>query len=145
MGQLALLGPGGEFSRGLGRGAQTQRDQLHPCRGPSRGGDETRADCAYRQGDAGRGDRAQDHTYEKVLANIEEVRSREGYVIAVASEGDTEISSIADEVIRVPQTLPILSPLVTSIPLQLMAYYAALGRGCDVDMPRNLAKSVTVE
>lgn len=87
----------------------------------------------------------QDHTYEKVLANIEEVRSREGYVIAIASEGDKAISSIADEVIRVPQTLPILSPLVTSIPLQLMAYHAALGRGCDVDRPRNLAKSVTVE
>jgi glucosamine--fructose-6-phosphate aminotransferase (isomerizing) len=87
----------------------------------------------------------QDHTYDKVLANIEEVRSREGYVIAIASEGDKAISSIADEVIRVPQTLPILSPLVTSIPLQLMAYHAALGRGCDVDRPRNLAKSVTVE
>ncbi len=87
----------------------------------------------------------QDHTYDKVLANIEEVRSREGYVIAIASEGDEEISSIADDVIRVPQTLPILSPLVTSIPLQLLAYHAAIGRGCNVDKPRNLAKSVTVE
>ncbi len=87
----------------------------------------------------------QDHTYDKVLANIEEVRSREGYVIAIASDGDDAISSIADEVIRVPQTLPILSPLVTTIPLQLMAYHAAIGRGCNVDKPRNLAKSVTVE
>jgi glucosamine--fructose-6-phosphate aminotransferase (isomerizing) len=86
-----------------------------------------------------------DRTYEKVLANIEEVRSREGQIIAVATEGDTELAGIADHVLYVPATLPILSPLVTSIPLQLLAYHTAVARGHDVDKPRNLAKSVTVE
>jgi glucosamine--fructose-6-phosphate aminotransferase (isomerizing) len=87
----------------------------------------------------------QDNTYEKVLSNIHEVRSREGHVIAVATEGDTLIGSQADEVIEVPRTHPLLSPLVAAIPLQLLAYYAALARGHNVDKPRNLAKSVTVE
>ncbi len=87
----------------------------------------------------------QDHTYDKVLANIEEVKSRGGRVIAVANEGDTELARLADEVLIVPKTLPILSPLITTIPLQLMAYHAAVARGRDVDKPRNLAKSVTVE
>ncbi len=86
-----------------------------------------------------------DHTYDKIVANIEEVRSRDGRVIAVANEGDTRLERIADEVIFVPQTLPLLSPLLTSIPLQLLAYHAAVVRGHDVDKPRNLAKSVTVE
>jgi len=86
-----------------------------------------------------------DHTYDKVLSNIEEVRGRGGRIIAVASEGDDEIGRIADEVLRVPETLPLLSPLLTVVPLQLMAYHAALLRGMNVDKPRNLAKSVTVE
>lgn len=86
-----------------------------------------------------------DHTYDKVLANIEEVRGRRGRIIAVATEGDTSIARIADEVIHVPETHPLLSPLVTTVPLQLLAYHAALARGMDVDKPRNLAKSVTVE
>jgi glucosamine--fructose-6-phosphate aminotransferase (isomerizing) len=86
-----------------------------------------------------------DNTYDKVLSNIHEVRSREGYVVAVATEGDTSIRGLADEVIFVPRTDPLLAPLVATIPLQLLAYHAALARGHDVDKPRNLAKSVTVE
>ncbi len=86
-----------------------------------------------------------DHLYEKVISNIEEVRSRGGHVIAVATEGDTEIRRFSDDVIYVPQVPDLLQPLVTVIPLQLLAYHAAVLRGCDVDKPRNLAKSVTVE
>jgi len=86
-----------------------------------------------------------DHTYDKVLANIEEVRSRKGCVIAVATEGDSALDGLCEEVIYVPATLPLLSPLLTAIPLQLLAYHAAVLRGHDVDRPRNLAKSVTVE
>ena len=83
--------------------------------------------------------------YEKVLSNIEEVRTRGGHVIAVATEGDTQITRLAEDVIYVPDVAEPLSPLLTVVPLQLMAYYAALARGHDVDKPRNLAKSVTVE
>lgn len=86
-----------------------------------------------------------DHTFDKVLANIEEVRGRGGRVVAVTSEGTSDLDQLADDVIRVPSTLPILSPLLTTIPLQLLAYHAALLRGQNVDKPRNLAKSVTVE
>jgi glutamine---fructose-6-phosphate transaminase (isomerizing) len=83
--------------------------------------------------------------YGKVVSNIEEVRSRGGRIIAVATEGDTEITRIADHVFYVPDTPDPLQPLVTVVPLQLVAYYAALCRGSNVDKPRNLAKSVTVE
>ncbi len=83
--------------------------------------------------------------YGKVVSNIEEVRSRGGRIIAVATDGDTEIRRLADHVFYVPDTPDPLQPLVTVVPLQLMAYYAALCRGCNVDKPRNLAKSVTVE
>jgi glucosamine--fructose-6-phosphate aminotransferase (isomerizing) len=86
-----------------------------------------------------------DGVYEKILSNIAEVKARRGKVIAVANEGDTEIGETADHVIYVPATLPSLSPLLTIIPLQLLAYYVAVRRGCDIDKPRNLAKSVTVE
>lgn len=83
--------------------------------------------------------------YEKVVSNIEEVRSRGGHVIAVATEGDTEIGQIAEDVIYIPPVPEALSPMVAVVPLQLIAYHAALLRGHDVDKPRNLAKSVTVE
>ena len=86
-----------------------------------------------------------DHLYEKVISNIEEVRSRGGRVIAVATEGDDHICELAEEVLYVPPVPEPLAPLVTVIPLQLLAYHAAVLRGCDVDKPRNLAKSVTVE
>jgi len=86
-----------------------------------------------------------DHTYGKIMSNIEEVRSRDGRVIAIATQPDKALERIAEEVMYVPPTLGALSPLVTSIPLQLLAYHTALVRGHDVDKPRNLAKSVTVE
>jgi glucosamine--fructose-6-phosphate aminotransferase (isomerizing) len=86
-----------------------------------------------------------DHTYDKVIANIEEVKGRYGSIIAIATEGDEYLAQLADAVIYVPKTNPLLSPLVTTVPLQLMAYYAAVARGHNVDRPRNLAKSVTVE
>lgn len=86
-----------------------------------------------------------DNTTDKVIANIEEVRVRGGHVIAIATEGDSALAAVADDVVFVPKVLSPLSPLVTTVPLQLIAYHAALQRGHDVDRPRNLAKSVTVE
>src|ERR1043165_3435930 len=83
--------------------------------------------------------------YEKIVSNIQEVKARKGKVIAVVNKGDKVISDLADHVIEVPETEEILSPLVTIIPLQLLAYHIAIFRGCNVDQPRNLAKSVTVE
>ncbi len=83
--------------------------------------------------------------YEKVLSNIEEVRSRGGHVIAVATEGDTEIADLCEDVFYVPDVPETLQPMLTVVPLQLLAYHAAVLRGKDVDKPRNLAKSVTVE
>lgn len=83
--------------------------------------------------------------YEKVLSNIQEVKAREGYVIAIVSEGDEKIARIADHVIEIPETEEPLTPLLSVIPLQLLSYYIAVKRGCNVDQPRNLAKSVTVE
>jgi len=87
----------------------------------------------------------QDVTYQKILSNIEEVRSRGGEVIAVVNQCDPQLARLASEIIHVPATLPLLSPLLSSVPLQLLAYHAALVRGLNVDKPRNLAKSVTVE
>jgi glutamine---fructose-6-phosphate transaminase (isomerizing) len=84
-------------------------------------------------------------TYDKVISNIEESRAREARVIAVATEGDTAIAQHADEVFYVPAAPELLSPLLSVLPLQLLAYHAAVVRGCNVDQPRNLAKSVTVE
>ena len=84
-------------------------------------------------------------TYEKVISNIQEVRARDAYVIAVATEGDTGIVNHAERVLRVPAAPEIFAPLLSIIPLQLVSYHVALARGCNVDQPRNLAKSVTVE
>jgi glutamine---fructose-6-phosphate transaminase (isomerizing) len=83
--------------------------------------------------------------YEKTMSNIQEVTARSGRVIAVATEGDTTIGSLVEHVIHVPPAFELLSPLIEIVPLQLLAYYIAVRRGCDVDQPRNLAKSVTVE
>jgi glucosamine--fructose-6-phosphate aminotransferase (isomerizing) len=83
--------------------------------------------------------------YEKVVSNIEEVKARNGKIIAIVTEGDTAVKAIADFVIEVPESEDALSPLLTTIPLQLLSYYIAIMRGCNVDQPRNLAKSVTVE
>jgi glutamine---fructose-6-phosphate transaminase (isomerizing) len=86
-----------------------------------------------------------DQTIDKVTSNIQEIKARKGKVIAIVSEGDTEITEIADHTIEVPETFPEFSVLLGVVPLQLFAYHVAVLRGCDVDQPRNLAKSVTVE
>ena len=86
-----------------------------------------------------------DDSYDKVVSNIQEIKARDGKMIAVTSAGNDGIRKLADEVIEVPETLDLLSPLLTVIPLQLFAYYCAARRGCEIDKPRNLAKSVTVE
>jgi glucosamine--fructose-6-phosphate aminotransferase (isomerizing) len=87
----------------------------------------------------------QHSSYEKVISNIQEVKARKGHVIAIVTEGDTEVRNMADYVIEIPQTNEAFVPLVATIPLQLLAYHIAVMRGCNVDQPRNLAKSVTVE
>ncbi|MDI6642266.1 MAG: SIS domain-containing protein, partial [Elusimicrobiota bacterium] len=87
----------------------------------------------------------EDELYHKMLNNIEEVAARKGIIIAIATEGDEKISEIAKEVIYVPACEQDVSPIVTVLPLQLLAYHIAVKLGCDVDKPRNLAKSVTVE
>ena len=83
--------------------------------------------------------------YEKVVSNVQEIKSRQGKILAIVTEGDNEVAHIADHVIEIPETSEPLSPLLTTIPLQLLSYHIALMRGCNVDQPRNLAKSVTVE
>ncbi|MGB5646338.1 glutamine--fructose-6-phosphate transaminase (isomerizing) [Muriicola sp.] len=83
--------------------------------------------------------------YEKVVSNIQEIKSRKGKIIAIVTEGDTQVRELADHVIEVPETFESLTPLLTTIPLQLLSYHIAVMRGCNVDQPRNLAKSVTVE
>src|SRR5262249_46279302 len=86
-----------------------------------------------------------DSMYDKNMSNIEEIKALRGQVLAIATQGDKEIARKADDVLYVPQTLECLQPLLTVVPLQLLAYHIAVIRGCDVDKPRNLAKSVTVE
>ena len=83
--------------------------------------------------------------YEKVLSNIQEIKSRDGKIVAIVSEGDETVASIANHVIEIPNVSECLTPILATIPLQLLSYYIAIIRGCDVDQPRNLAKSVTVE
>src|ERR1035441_8871710 len=87
----------------------------------------------------------QDAMYDKTMANLAMIRARKGPVIALATEGDRQIKKVADDVIYLPPTLDLLNPILASVPLQLFAYHIAVTRGCDVDKPRNLAKSVTVE
>jgi glucosamine--fructose-6-phosphate aminotransferase (isomerizing) len=86
-----------------------------------------------------------DAVHSKIVSNIEEVKARGGKVIALINEGDSEIQRLADATFTIPETLDLLTPILTSIPLQLLSYYVAVSRGCNVDQPRNLAKSVTVE
>ena len=83
--------------------------------------------------------------YDKVVSNIQEIKSRSGKIIAIVTQGDTQVRDLADHVIEIPDTLEALTPLLTTIPLQLLSYHIAVMRGCNVDQPRNLAKSVTVE
>jgi glucosamine--fructose-6-phosphate aminotransferase (isomerizing) len=86
-----------------------------------------------------------DDVYEKVVSNIQEVKARGGRLIAIVTEGDKEVAQIADHVIEIPRCVDALAPLLSVVPLQLLSYRIAVLRGCDVDQPRNLAKSVTVE
>jgi glucosamine--fructose-6-phosphate aminotransferase (isomerizing) len=86
-----------------------------------------------------------DGTYAKIVSNVQEVKARGGRIIAVVTEGDEEITALADHVFTIPETIDPLTPVLSVLPLQLFAYYIAVARGCDVDKPRNLAKSVTVE
>jgi glucosamine--fructose-6-phosphate aminotransferase (isomerizing) len=86
-----------------------------------------------------------DAVYSKVLSNVEEVKARRGRVLAIVNDGDSEVARLADHVIEVPKTDDMLTPILSVVPLQLLAYHIAVLRGCDVDKPRNLAKSVTVE
>ncbi len=86
-----------------------------------------------------------DHLYEKIVNNVQQVKARHGSVIAIVTQGDEEIKNIADHVIEVPDVPECLTPIITSVPLQLLSYYIAINKGKNVDMPRNLAKSVTVE
>lgn len=83
--------------------------------------------------------------YEKIISNMQEVKSRNGRILAIVTEGDKQVKAIADSVIEVPQTLNALVPLLSVVPLQILAYYVAVDKGLNVDMPRNQAKSVTVE
>ena len=87
----------------------------------------------------------QDQLFDKMLSNIKEVKARGAYVVAIAKEGNREIEKSADKVIYIPDTLDVLTPMLSVIQMQLFAYYVAIARGCDVDKPKNLAKSVTVE
>lgn len=86
-----------------------------------------------------------DHLYDKIVSNVQQVKARGGNIIAIVTEGDTTIRNIADHVLEVPEVPECLTPIITSVPLQLLSYYIAINKGKDVDMPRNLAKSVTVE
>ncbi|MDD2304115.1 MAG: glutamine--fructose-6-phosphate transaminase (isomerizing) [Prolixibacteraceae bacterium] len=88
---------------------------------------------------------AKDHYYEKIVSNIQEVKARKGNIIAVVTEGDTGLTNMVNDLFEIPKSHPAVSPLLAIIPLQLFSYYIAVMRGCDVDQPRNLAKSVTVE
>jgi glucosamine--fructose-6-phosphate aminotransferase (isomerizing) len=82
---------------------------------------------------------------DKTISNIQEVRARQAYVLGIAVEGDQDTGKHCDVLFTVPRTHPLLTPVLAVLPLQIIAYYAAVARGCDVDKPRNLAKSVTVE
>ena len=86
-----------------------------------------------------------DAIFQKVRSNMQEVKARGGQIIAVTTEGNGDLGGLVDHQLRVPATSPLLSPVLTTLPLQLLAYHIAVLRGCDVDQPRNLAKSVTVE
>ena len=88
---------------------------------------------------------AQSRIYEKMLSNIQEIHARRGKLVILATEGDDTINQLSKEIIYIPRVNEFLSPLLTILPLQLLAYFIAVKRGCDVDQPRNLAKSVTVE
>jgi glucosamine--fructose-6-phosphate aminotransferase (isomerizing) len=92
-----------------------------------------------------KGDAGSELRYEKTHSNIVEVKARDGIIVSVLTEGDTMSSKVSNHVIEIPETSDLLGPILSIVPLQLLSYHIAVRRGCDVDQPRNLAKSVTVE
>jgi glucosamine--fructose-6-phosphate aminotransferase (isomerizing) len=84
-------------------------------------------------------------TYEKVISNIQEVKARKGRIISIITQGDVTVKGLSDFYIEIPEVKEMLVPILATVPLQLLAYHIAINRGCNVDQPRNLAKSVTVE
>lgn len=139
------LGRGAQLSRGFGGGIEVERNILYTCRGyPA--AEMKHGPIALIDSDMPVVVIATHNAmYEKVRSNIQEIKARQGRVIALVSKGDRTISKIADSVIELPDTLECLEPLLATIPLQLLAYHIAVCKGKDVDQPRNLAKSVTVE
>jgi glucosamine--fructose-6-phosphate aminotransferase (isomerizing) len=151
--RFPVPGPRRAFPHRARRRAQAEGDFLHPRRRLSGRRDEARAQRADRReaagGGAGHARSASAESrllYEKTLSNIQEVKAREGIVVALVTEGDDKVRKTgADHVIEIPPTRELLTPILEIVPLQLLAYHIAVRRGCDVDQPRNLAKSVTVE
>ena len=147
--RLPLSRPRHQLPDRARRRAQAEGNLLHPRRRLSGRRDEARADRAHRRAHAGRRDRAARPVFEKMIGNMQEVKARGGSVIALTTRGDDKLRAILDPerdfVLEVPRTPPLLTPIVMVVPLQLLAYDIAVRRGCDVDQPRNLAKSVTVE
>ena len=142
---IFISGQTREFSFSPGRSVKTKRDFLYPAEGYAAGEmkhgpialiDEYRAVVCISP---------DSHVYEKMVSNIQEIRARQGKIIAIASLGDEKLKEQVKEIIYIPKCPEIFSPLLVVLPLQLIAYHIAVKRGCDVDQPRNLAKSVTVE
>ena len=143
--QLHLPRPRVQLPHGARRRAETQGDFVHPRRRLPRGRDEARPIALIDAEMPTVAIATPDHTYEKTASNIEEIKARGGKIIAVIARGDEQVRRSADFVIEVPVIAECLMPIVVSVPLQLLAYYIAVYKGRNVDQPRNLAKSVTVE
>jgi glucosamine--fructose-6-phosphate aminotransferase (isomerizing) len=139
------LGRGLNFPVALEGALETERNFLHPRRRLPGCRNEARPIALIDEDMPVVFLATKDGSYEKIVSNIQEVKARKGRVIAIVTEGDTLIPGMVDFVIEVPKTHEILTPLVSVIPLQLLSYYIAVMRGRNVDQPRNLAKSVTVE
>ena len=135
-----------QLSRSVGRRFEAERNLVHPCGRLSGRRNEAWAYCFDRCGNAGGGYCHTERIVRKrYMSNIQEIKARKGRVIAIVTKGDTVIGKIADICIELPETMECLGPLITTVPLQLLAYHIAVCKGMDVDRPRNLAKSVTVE
>ena len=140
------LGRGCNYPTAMEGALKLKRDFLHPCGGVPRRRDEATAPSRFIDQEmptiviATNGS-----VYEKTISNIQEIKARGGKVIVVVTEGDCIVAEMADYCIWIPKTAECLTPLLSSIPLQLFAYYIAVNKGRNVDQPRNLAKSVTVE
>ena len=143
--RLPVPGPRPALPHRPGRRPQAQGDLLHPRRGLPRRGDEARPHRPHRPAPAHRRPHARDAHREKTLSNLQEAAARDGRILALVSDGDTAWTDIAEDVLHLPACNPWLAPILYVVPLQLLAYHIAVIRGCDVDQPRNLAKSVTVE